>query len=80
MARYAIHIYCDECSAPHPMGVSVVLNDGPPELASVAEHYAGKTVPGTLNLMLRNCAKCPKTGKMFQQWDSKKIFIAPVAG
>ena len=80
MSRYAIHVFCDECSAPHYMGVSVVLNDGPPQRASIAEHYAGKTVPAILTLMLRNPVKCPKTGKMFQQIDSQHIYIEPTLG
>ena len=80
MSRYAIHVYCDECSVPHYTGVSVVLNDGPPEQVSVASHYAGKSVPPILTLMLRNPAKCPKTGRVFQQTDSNLIYIAPTAG
>jgi hypothetical protein len=80
MSRYAIHVYCDECSAPHPMGVSVVLNDGPPAQVSISEYYAGKTVPAILTLMLRNPVKCPKTGRIFQQTDSSHIYIAPTVG
>lgn len=80
MSRYAIHVFCDECSAPHPMGVSVVLNDGPPQRASIADHYAGKTVPAILTLMLRNPVKCSKSGKMFQQGDSHRIYIEPTVG
>ncbi len=78
MTRYALSVFCDECSAPHPMGVSVLLTDGPPEKASVGEYYAGKTVPATLKLMARNPVKCPGSGKMFQQWDEKLIFITPI--
>jgi len=62
------------------MGVSVVLIDGPPEKTSVSSHYAGKTVPAILTLMLRNPVKCPKTGKIFQQQDSNRIYIAPIVG
>lgn len=80
MSRYAIHVYCDECSVPHYAGVSVVLTDGPTEKASVASHYAGKTVPPVLALMLRNPVKCPKTGKHYQQTDSNLIYIAPTLG
>jgi hypothetical protein len=78
MTRYAISAFCEACSAPHPMGVSVLLADGPSEKASVGEYYAGKTVPPTLMLMARNPLKCPKTGKMFQQWDQNLIFITPI--
>jgi hypothetical protein len=54
------------------------LNDGPPEQVSVASHYAGKTVPAILTLMLRNPVKCPKTGRVFQEADSNRIYIAPI--
>jgi hypothetical protein len=80
MARYMIYVLCDDCSATHSMGVSVVLTDGPPEKTSIGTVYAGKSLPGNLNIMLRNAVKCPKTGKIFQQTDNNKIFIAPTPG
>jgi hypothetical protein len=80
MNRYAISVYCDECAAPHPMGVSVVLNDGPAERTSISTHYSGRPVPAILTLMLRNPVKCPKSGRVFQQADSSHIYIAPIVG
>lgn len=80
MARYMIHVFCEDCSATHSSGVSVVLNDGPPEKTCINTHYAGKSIPGCLNIMLRNAVKCPKTGKIFQQTDNNKIYIAPTPG
>jgi hypothetical protein len=80
MSRYMIHAYCDDCSSTHSMGVSVVLAEGPPEKASIGILYAGSHVPANLNIMLRNAVKCPKTGRIFQQTDNNKIFIAPTPG
>ncbi len=80
MARYMIHAYCDDCAATHSMGISVVLIDGPPEKACVGTLYAQKGVPANLGIMLRNAVKCPKTGKIFQQTDNHKIYIAPTPG
>ncbi len=80
MSRFMIHVYCEDCSTTHSMGVSVVLADGPPEKTSIGAVYAGKLVPASLSIMLRNAVKCPKTGKIFQQTDNSKIFIAPTPG
>jgi hypothetical protein len=80
MPRYMIHVYCDDCEKTHSMGVSVVLNDGPPEKTSIEVVYAGKSIPPGLGIMLRNVVKCPKTGKIFQQTDNSKIYIAPTPG
>jgi hypothetical protein len=62
------------------MGISVVLNDGPPEKTSVSALYAEKGMPPNLGIMLRGAVKCPKTGKIFQQTDNNKIFVAPTPG
>ena len=80
MSRYMIHVFCEDCTATHSMGVSVVLNDGPPEKTSISTVYAGRSLPSNLMIMLRNAVKCPKTGKIFQQTDNNKIFIAPTPG
>ncbi|MGD0308611.1 MAG: hypothetical protein ABSC02_04910 [Acidobacteriota bacterium] len=80
MARYMIHAFCDDCSVTHSMGVSVVLNDGPPEKTCVATLFAGRAVPPNLGIMLRNGVKCPKTGRIFQQTDNNKIYISPTPG
>jgi hypothetical protein len=79
MARYMIHAFCDECAETHSMGISVVLNEGPPEKVSVGTHFA-KGVPPNLGIMLRNAVKCPKSGRIFQQTDNNKIYIAPTPG
>lgn len=80
MARYMIHVFCDECAVTHSMGISVVLNDGPPEKTCVGTLYAEKGIPPNLGIMLRGAVKCPKTGKIFQQADNSKIYIAPTPG
>jgi len=80
MSRYMIYVFCEDCSATHSMGVSLVLADGPPEKTSIGTVYAGKPLPSSLGIMLRNAVKCPKTGKIFQQTDNNKIFIGPTPG
>ena len=80
MSRYMIHVFCDDCTTTHSMGVSLVLNDGPPEKTSINTVYAGRNLPPSLLIMLRNAVKCPKTGKIFQQTDNSKIYIAPTPG
>ena len=80
MSRYMIHVYCDDCANTHSSGVSIVLAEGPPEKTSIGTLYAGRNVPANLNIMLRNAVKCPKTGRIFQQTDNNKIYIAPTPG
>jgi hypothetical protein len=80
MSRYMIHAYCDDCSTTHSMGVSVVLTEGPAEKTSIGTVYAVRHLPANLNIMLRNAVKCPKTGRIFQQTDNNKIYIAPTPG
>ena len=80
MSRYMIYVYCEDCAATHSMGVSVVLPEGPPAKSCINEVYAGKSLPMNLGIMLRNAVKCPKTGRVFQQTDNSKIYIAPTPG
>ncbi len=80
MSRYMIHAFCDDCSETHSMGVSVVLSDGPPEKTCISSYYAGKPIPASLGIMLRNAIKCPKSGKIFQQTDNTKLYISPTPG
>jgi hypothetical protein len=80
MSRYMIYVYCDDCSATHSMGVSLVLADGPSDKTSIGTVFAGRPVPANLGIMLRNAVKCPKTGKIFQQTDNNKIYIGPTPG
>jgi hypothetical protein len=56
------------------------VNDGPPEKTCIASVYADKGLPPALGIMLRNAVKCPKTGRVFQQTDNNKIYIAPTPG
>ena len=80
MARYMIHAFCEECSDCHSMGISVALSDGPADRACVGTLFAGKGIPPNLAIMLRNAVKCPRSGRVFQQSDNNKIYIAPTPG
>ena len=42
MAIYSVHYYCSECGYEHPLGISVILGDGPAGKASLGDFYAGK--------------------------------------
>lgn len=78
MASYDVHVFCDECSGVHPMGVRIQLNDGPADKQSVGDTYRGKSVPTTVANFIHNYVTCQKTGKLFVQQDNNQIFLVPV--
>ena len=45
MPRYAVHVFCDACSVPHPMGISVSLNEEVAPVQSVGDVYDGRELP-----------------------------------
>jgi hypothetical protein len=78
MARYAVYIFCNECSDVHPMGVTVDLNDGPPSRESVGNAYAGKEVPPEVAALITNMVTCPQTQRLTSQQDNNQVFLVPV--
>jgi hypothetical protein len=78
MPKYEIFVFCDNCGDVHPTRISVLLNDGPIEKASVSDTYAGRALPGSLAMLSNNEVRCPKTDQMFTQKDNHQIFLVPV--
>jgi len=78
MAKYSIHVFCNECSEVHPMGITVNLDDGPADRKSVGDTYAGKPLPPEVARLSDNLVTCPKTGKGFTQKDNHQVFLVPV--
>lgn len=79
MAKYAVHFFCDECSQTHPLGISLDLDDGPPDKASIGDTYAGKELPTKVARLTNNETNCPVTGKRTSQADNDQVFLVPVA-
>jgi hypothetical protein len=48
MAKYEIHVFCDDCCREHFWGISVELDDRPADKQSIGDTYNGKDVPPQL--------------------------------
>jgi hypothetical protein len=77
MPRYAIQFFCNECSATHPTGLTVVLIEGPLQRASLAETYKDKAVPSNMRNIIRGEGWCPKAERLFLQDDLSQVFLVP---
>ena len=78
MAKYSIYAFCNECSEPHPMKITLSLDDGPPEKASIGDAYAGRELPDEVARLNNNEVQCPQTGNLFVQKDNSQVFLVPV--
>ena len=45
MAQYDVYVFCDDCGETHPMDISIGLDDGPAEKASIGDIYKGRDLP-----------------------------------
>jgi hypothetical protein len=79
MAIYSIHFFCNECSEVHPVGISLSLDDGPAERASIGDTYAGKALPPQIALLSNNTLTCPKTQRLTLQNNNNQVFLVPIA-
>ncbi len=78
MANYAVHVFCNECSYVHPMGILISLNDGPTEKKSIGDTYRGKPLPANVATLHNNQIICPNTGKPYIQKNNDQIFLVPI--
>ncbi len=78
MAQYSVHFFCDECGEVHPLGVSISLDDGPADKASIGNTYAGKELPTSVATMIGNKTTCPNTGVLTSQADNDQVFLVPI--
>jgi len=78
MAKYSIHVFCNECGKVHPMPIHVTLDDGPPDRQSIGDTYRGKALPVDVARLTNNTLTCPETGKDFVQQDNNQIFLVPI--
>lgn len=75
MATYSVYVFCNECADVHPMGITISLDDGPPQRESIGNLYAGKELPSDIAMLRDNKTVCPNTGKWFNQKDNNQIFL-----
>ena len=78
MALYSVFFFCDECSQVHPLGITVKLDDGPPDRASIGDTYAGRELPPQVASLKGNMTPCPVTGRMTSQEDNNQVFLVPI--
>ncbi len=78
MARYQVHVFCNECSETHPMGITIELENGPVKQTAIGDLYHGKELPESIGKLINNIVTCPKTGNKFIQEDNNQIFLVPI--
>ena len=79
MVTYSVYFYCDECNEVHPLGMTVGLDDGPSERASIGDAYLGKALNSNIANLINHKITCPNTGKITFQKDNNQIFLVPVS-
>lgn len=77
MATYSVHLFCDSCGEPHPLGIAIGGDFGgdPQRLNDPA---AGIRVPADRITMRDNSTRCPKTGAIIYQKDHETLFLVRV--
>jgi len=77
--RYMIHVFCNECSVPHPTGIVIENDEVLAADQSVGDIYDGREVPPNIVMMLGNNFQCPNTGKLYVQKDNHQVFLVRTA-
>jgi hypothetical protein len=60
MPTYSVHMFSDECSVPHPMGIAIQLNEELAPDQSIGDIYDGRELPASLAMLADNSIRCPK--------------------
>jgi hypothetical protein len=79
MAKYQVHMFCNECGQTHPFPIGFEMVDGPPTKAAVGDVYDGIELPPQLATMVNNSLQCPVTGRLTTQKDNNQVFLVPIA-
>ena len=78
MAMYGVHFFCNECLETHPCGISITLDDGPPNKASIGDTYAGRDLPTEVVALSKNEFPCLTTGRPTMQENNDQVFLVPI--
>ncbi|MBU1207067.1 MAG: hypothetical protein KKH04_09090 [Proteobacteria bacterium] len=78
IAKYSVYFFCDECCQAHPLGITIELNDGPPDQASIRDTYTGRELPPQVATLIGNMTQCPNTRKMTSQEDNNQVFLVSI--
>ena len=79
MFTYSVYAFCDECSVPHQMGITIQLAEELSPTQSVGDIYDGRDLPEQIARMTDNTTTCPRTGRMFKQRDNHQVFLVRTA-
>lgn len=77
MGKYNIFVLCNACRGLHPMEIFVMVENGPANKQSIADHYRGKELPSELAKIKDMRVYCPKLGRHYSQKNDKEIFLIP---
>jgi hypothetical protein len=77
--KYMMHVFCHECSVPHPSGIVIECDELLASDQSVGDIYDGWEVPQEIVVMLGNYFTCPNTGKGYMQRDNRQVFLVRIA-
>jgi hypothetical protein len=73
--RYMIHVFCTDCSEPHPTSVVVYRDETISPTESVGDVFEGREMPAEIVVVVGNQFQCPKTGAFFFQRDYRHVFL-----
>ena len=76
--KYQVHVFCNDCGKTHPMPITINLDDGPAEKASLNDTYAGRSLPPQIANLIENSMVCPETKKSFTQSDNNQVFLVAI--
>jgi hypothetical protein len=77
--KYMVHVFCNECSVPHPGGIVIERDELLASDQSVGNIYDGREVPEEIVGMRGNHFRRPTTGKMYTQKDNHQLFLVRVS-
>jgi len=70
-----IHVFCHECSEPHPTGVVIYRDEEISPTKSVGDIFEDRDMPAEIVIVIGNQFQCPKTGTFFFQRDYRHVFL-----
>jgi hypothetical protein len=69
VAAYDVYIFCDQCGQPHPVNVTLEMEDSNLNKTLVKDVFKGEKLPQEIVFMQSNKYKCPHTQQFFASDD-----------
>lgn len=70
-----IHVFCKDCSEPHPTGLVIYRDEEISPKQSVGDAFEGREMPAEIVMVIGNQFQCLRTGKFFVQRDYRQVFL-----